>query len=369
MWHLPEVTPPDPAAKSSPPSATSPSPLHRKTTHHHHDTPTASDKSQYQTIYAKPSGTSVAAPTAGLHFTPQLLAALESKGIQRTSVDLEVGLGTFLPVETDTLEEHPMHTETFAIPTDTITALRHQRQNHHRIIVVGTTAVRTLESAAPDILNPNENPPTEIRRPTDLKISPGFTFQLTDALITNFHLPKSTLMALVAAFLEPHGLQNSNTSTPSPSPKTTASTPTATPCSSSPDPISDLPLPVHQSSHKPRPNGLQVQIAGGRAPATTPGPHNPPQPRGTLKGSNIFRARALPLEKTDPPSPNSNSPNVMPISRRGRAPATSRRRRRYPQPQSAASAGYPPSYFGIRLVGCAAPRRTTSPNRIADLDP
>ncbi len=207
MWHL-QVTPPDPAAKILAAIGHVPLPPYiEKQRTAAHDTNTASDEHQYQTIYAKPAGTSVAAPTAGLHFTPQLLATLEAKGIQRTAVDLEVGLGTFLPVETDTLEEHPMHTESFSIPPATIQLLRAQRQTNARIIVVGTTAVRSLESASSEILAPDKNPPQEIRRPTNLKISPGHTFQLTDALITNFHLPRSTLMALVAAFLEPHGLQ------------------------------------------------------------------------------------------------------------------------------------------------------------------
>src|SRR5207237_370922 len=148
-------------------------------------------------------GHSVAAPTAGLHFTPELLARLDAQGIRRAAVELDVGMGTFLPVETETLEEHPMHTEHYRVPAATIAALRAARAAGTRIIPVGTTAVRTLEAAADQILHGS---PTAISADTNLKIAPGFKFQLTDAMITNFHLPKSTLMALVAAFLEPGGV-------------------------------------------------------------------------------------------------------------------------------------------------------------------
>ena len=122
--------------------------------------------------------------------------------MQVAHVTLHVGLGTFLPVETATLEEHPMHTEQYAVPATTVAALRTQRvaggTQGGRIVVVGTTATRTLEAAAPQILN-LDHPPTDLRGCTNLLISPGFPFQLTDALITNFHLPRSTLLALVGA--------------------------------------------------------------------------------------------------------------------------------------------------------------------------
>ncbi|HVS72710.1 MAG TPA: tRNA preQ1(34) S-adenosylmethionine ribosyltransferase-isomerase QueA [Phycisphaerae bacterium] len=163
----------------------------------HHDE--ALDREHYQTVYAR-HGASVAAPTAGLHFTPQLLARIDALGIRRASVELDVGLGTFLPVEADTMEAHRMHTETYAVPADTIHALRRQRAAGHRIVVVGTTAVRTLETTAPQILS-SDAPPANLHGATDLKIIPGFHFRLTDALITNFHLPRSTLMALVAALI------------------------------------------------------------------------------------------------------------------------------------------------------------------------
>jgi S-adenosylmethionine:tRNA ribosyltransferase-isomerase len=181
---------------------------------------TPADRAWYQTVYAHAlqnvgggaggGGGSVAAPTAGLHFTPELLASLAQNGVQLATVDLEVGLGTFLPIETETLEEHPMHTERYFIPAATVAALRAARRENRRIIAVGTTAVRTLESAATQILAPQDSAPithhsslpSDISGETSLLISPGFHFRLTDALLTNFHLPKSTLMALVAAFLE-----------------------------------------------------------------------------------------------------------------------------------------------------------------------
>jgi len=161
------------------------------------------DKSSYQTVFAQEqleNQKSLAAPTAGLHFTPSLLERLHGRGIGRADVTLHVGLGTFLPVHTATLEEHPMHTEEYAVPVATIQALREQRRQGRRIVAVGTTATRTLEAAAALILNPN-CPPTDIHASTNLLISPGYHFQLTDVLITNFHLPRSTLLALVAALI------------------------------------------------------------------------------------------------------------------------------------------------------------------------
>lgn len=159
----------------------------------------AFDRVRYQTVYAR-TGKSLAAPTAGLHFTQQLLAKIEAIGVRRTAVELEVGLGTFLPVEAETMEEHRMHVETYAVPRETVATLRAQRAAHGRIVVVGTTAVRTLETVAEAVLN-TLPPPTDLRGETALKIMPGFEFRLTDALVTNFHLPRSTLMALVGALL------------------------------------------------------------------------------------------------------------------------------------------------------------------------
>ena len=156
---------------------------------------------RYQTVYAR-EGASVAAPTAGLHFTPELLEKIEAMGVRRAAVNLEVGLGTFLPVETETLEAHPMHAERFWVPAATAALLRGQRAQGGRIVVVGTTAVRALEAGAEEILNAEcgmRN--AEGMGVKTLKISPGNQFRLTDALVTNFHLPRSTLMALVGAMV------------------------------------------------------------------------------------------------------------------------------------------------------------------------
>jgi S-adenosylmethionine:tRNA ribosyltransferase-isomerase len=158
------------------------------------------DWNWYQTVYAAKEGKSVAAPTAGLHFTGELLGRIAAMGVERADVELQVGPGTFLPVETATLEEHPMHREHYSIPAATVAAIRAARRTGRRIVVVGTTAVRTLETRAGAILDV-ATPPAELSGETDLKIAPGFRFQLTDVLITNFHLPRSTLMALVGALV------------------------------------------------------------------------------------------------------------------------------------------------------------------------
>ena len=143
---------------------------------------------QYQTVYADPEG-SVAAPTAGLHFTPQLLEAITAKGIHIVKVTLHVGLGTFAPVKTDNIYEHTMHSEYGTLPPETAAAIKTAQDNGGRVIAVGTTAARTLEAfhgqAQADWI--------------DLFITPGYAFNTVDALITNFHLPKSTLLMLVAA--------------------------------------------------------------------------------------------------------------------------------------------------------------------------
>lgn len=158
------------------------------------------DRAWYQTVYADPSRAgSVAAPTAGLHFTPRLLDELASSGVRRADISLDVGPGTFKPVQTDTLDDHPMHTERFVIPPETIDTLRAPNTRH---IPVGTTSVRALESL-PDPLPSGDRP---FEAETDLLIAQGFDFRHTDGLITNFHLPRSTLMALVAALL-PGGVQ------------------------------------------------------------------------------------------------------------------------------------------------------------------
>lgn len=154
--------------------------------------PDAKDVSDYQTIYAKESG-SVAAPTAGLHFTPELLAALDSAGIQRETLTLHVGAGTFLPVKSENTQDHSMHSEWFMLSDETATRINRAKQDGRRIIAVGTTALRALESAA-------ENGWLKAQsRDTDIFITPGSNFQIVDGLMTNFHLPKSTLFMLVSA--------------------------------------------------------------------------------------------------------------------------------------------------------------------------
>jgi S-adenosylmethionine:tRNA ribosyltransferase-isomerase len=157
--------------------------------------PDAADDERYQTIYAKEKG-SVAAPTAGLHFTPELFAALDARGIARCYATLEVGPGTFLPVREGELSQHVMHAERAILPAATAARLRAAKQAGHRIIAVGTTVVRTLESFADEASFLREG-----ALDTRLFITPGFEFKVIDALITNFHLPKSTLLMLVSALL------------------------------------------------------------------------------------------------------------------------------------------------------------------------
>lgn len=153
-----------------------------------------SEKERYQTVYAK-KGESVAAPTAGLHFTEELLKRIEAKGVEIVDVFLEVGLGTFRPVQTENVLEHKMHEETYEVPEEAVRIIRKAKEEGRRIIAVGTTSVRTLESAvdAAGDLVPQKGS-------TDIFIYPGYEFKVVDALITNFHLPKSTLLMLVSAF-------------------------------------------------------------------------------------------------------------------------------------------------------------------------
>ena len=156
---------------------------------------TDEDSTRYQTVYARNIG-SVAAPTAGLHFTDTVLQELQARHIAQTSVTLHVGLGTFLPVRTETVEEHAMHTEKFYISDETADAVEAAHAAKKTILAVGTTSVRTLESAWKSEIQ------TLIRGPqqTNIFIYPGFTFGLTGALLTNFHTPQSSLVMLVSAF-------------------------------------------------------------------------------------------------------------------------------------------------------------------------
>jgi S-adenosylmethionine:tRNA ribosyltransferase-isomerase len=156
--------------------------------------PTAEDEDRYQTVYAKREG-SVAAPTAGLHFTPAILDALAAKGVVIADLDLEVGPGTFKPVEDDDLSKHRMHEERYEIPAALTRAVEALRERGGRLWAVGTTAVRALESAADD-----RGVPRPGQSATALFIQPGFRFRAVDRMLTNFHLPRTTLMMLVAAF-------------------------------------------------------------------------------------------------------------------------------------------------------------------------
>ncbi len=160
-----------------------------------------SDQERYQTVYAKEEG-SVAAPTAGLHFDPELLAALHNKGIQFAYVTLHVGAGTFQPVKTENILDHTMHGEIISIPHATMDRIVATKKAGKRVITVGTTATRTLESAAAMPLPFAREKASEAwSTETKLFIVPGFHFKVTDAMITNFHLPKSSLLMLVAAFM------------------------------------------------------------------------------------------------------------------------------------------------------------------------
>jgi S-adenosylmethionine:tRNA ribosyltransferase-isomerase len=154
----------------------------------------ASDVARYQTVYAKEPG-SVAAPTAGLHFTPELLAALDARGVRRGEVVLHVGAGTFKPVEVDDPGDHRMHEERYLVPDATAQAIVETRAAHERVWAVGTTTARTLESAAADDGSVRAGPGE-----TRIFIRPPARPRVVDALITNFHLPRSTLIMLVAAF-------------------------------------------------------------------------------------------------------------------------------------------------------------------------
>jgi S-adenosylmethionine:tRNA ribosyltransferase-isomerase len=156
---------------------------------------TLSDPERYQTVYAKEPG-SAAAPTAGLHFTPQLLQELHGKGIRIAYVTLHVGLDTFAPVTEENPQAHKIHTEWCELSQETADLIHQTKQAGGRVIAVGTTSVRTLESAAQ--VGRNAVPPYV--GPTSLYILPGYEFKVVDAMITNFHLPKSTLLMLVSAF-------------------------------------------------------------------------------------------------------------------------------------------------------------------------
>jgi len=155
----------------------------------------SSDRERYQTVYAREAG-SVAAPTAGLHFTPALLDALAAKGIDRASITLHVGYGTFKPVRVDRVEDHQVDPEAFVVPPATADALTRAKREGRRIIAVGTTTTRALES----LIVAEDGSIQSRSNETRLFIHPGHRFQLVTGLVTNFHLPRSSLLMLVAAF-------------------------------------------------------------------------------------------------------------------------------------------------------------------------
>ena len=152
------------------------------------------DKNRYQTVYAKHEG-SAAAPTAGLHFTPELLKEIEAKGIRIARVTLHVGLGTFRPVKVEDVNDHHMHSEYYEVSQETAEIINETRKKGGRVIAVGTTSTRTLESVADD-----EGTMKAASGWTEIFIYPGYTFKCVNAQITNFHLPESTLLMLVSAF-------------------------------------------------------------------------------------------------------------------------------------------------------------------------
>ena len=154
----------------------------------------SSDRERYQTVYARERG-SVAAPTAGLHFTPEILAEIRERGVETAEVTLHVGLGTFQPVRVEKVEEHKLHSETYSISEEAAERIRRAKSESRRIVAVGTTTVRTLEYAAQ--LSGGEV--RAGRGEANLFIYPGYKFQVIDALLTNFHLPESTLLMLVCA--------------------------------------------------------------------------------------------------------------------------------------------------------------------------
>jgi len=154
----------------------------------------AQDREDYQTVYAEKDG-AVAAPTAGLHFTPELLDALDQRGIERHIVTLHVGAGTFLPVKSDETEDHKMHAEWGEVTAETAAALKAVQARGNKVVAVGTTSLRILESAAH-----GDTGLEPFRGETSIFISPGYRFRAIDGLMTNFHLPRSTLFMLVSAF-------------------------------------------------------------------------------------------------------------------------------------------------------------------------
>ena len=159
------------------------------------------DVDDYQTVYAKDAG-SVAAPTAGLHFTDNLIERLKAKGVVFATLTLHVGAGTFLPVKTEDISEHQMHSEWFELSGELVDKINRAKSAGHRVVAVGTTSLRALESSR---VNGTLKPQA---RETDIFITPGYPFKVIDGLMTNFHLPKSTLFMLVCALAGTKTMQN-----------------------------------------------------------------------------------------------------------------------------------------------------------------
>ncbi len=162
-----------------------------------------SDKLRYQTTYARDTddGSSVAAPTAGLHFTAEIDQALRAKGIEILEVTLHVGLGTFAPIKAENIEEHKMHAEIYSIEEDVWNKIQDAKKEGRRIIAVGSTSTRVLESVAKSLSTRTDSNTGELQGSTDIYIYPGYKFQIIDGMLTNFHLPKSSLIVLISALL------------------------------------------------------------------------------------------------------------------------------------------------------------------------
>jgi S-adenosylmethionine:tRNA ribosyltransferase-isomerase len=154
----------------------------------------AADRDRYQTVYAREKG-SVAAPTAGLHFTPEILARIKARGIEAAEITLHVGLGTFQPVREERVEDHKLHREAYSIPVEAASAINHALDSGRRVIAIGTTTVRTLEYSAAESGRVQAG-----CGEADIFIYPGYEFKVVGAMLTNFHLPESTLLMLVCAF-------------------------------------------------------------------------------------------------------------------------------------------------------------------------
>jgi len=157
-----------------------------------------SDRERYQTVFAR-EGSAVAAPTAGLHFTPEIIARIHARGVEIAEVRLDVGLGTFEPVRTERLEDHAIHAEAYEIPEQTAAAIVRARREKRPVLAIGTTVVRALEDAA-EKNEDSAEPLAPGKREARIFLYPGKTFRIVDRLLTNFHLPQSSLLALVAAF-------------------------------------------------------------------------------------------------------------------------------------------------------------------------